>query len=121
MWRAVDREGEVVDVLVQRRRNKIAVLKLLRKQLKNQGASPEQIITDGLASYRAAMKVLGCQHKHQPGRLRNNNRVKNSHLPGPTTRAQNVTFQVPGAGAALRLHPLRDLQHLQYPAPPRLT
>ncbi len=81
MWRAVDREGEVLDVLVQKRRTKTAALQLLRKILKNQSASPEQIITDGLASYRGAMKVLGCQQKHQPVRLRDNNRVENSHLP----------------------------------------
>ena len=55
MWRAVDKEGEVLDMLVQKRRNKVAALKLLRKLLKNQGAAPEQIVTDGLASYRAAM------------------------------------------------------------------
>lgn len=81
MWRAVDKEGEVLDVLVQKRRNKAAALKLLKKLLKNQGAPPERIVTDGLASYRAAMKVLGCQASHQPGRLRDNNRVENSHLP----------------------------------------
>jgi transposase-like protein len=81
MWRAVDKEGEVLDVLVQKRRNKAAALKLLRKLLKNQGAAPEAIVTDGLASYRAAMKALGCAHRHAPGRLRDNNRVENSHLP----------------------------------------
>jgi transposase-like protein len=81
MWRAVDKEGKVLDVLVQKRRDKVAALNLLRKLLKNQGAPPERIVTDGLASYRAAMKVLGCRDKHQPGRLRDNNRVENSHLP----------------------------------------
>jgi len=81
MWRAVDKEGEVLDVLVQKRRNKAAALKLLRKLLKNQGFMPEQIVTDGLASYKAAMKILGCRHRHHPGRLRDNNRVENSHLP----------------------------------------
>ena len=81
MWRAVDKEGEVLDVLVQKRRNKTAALKLLRKLLKNQGAVPESIVTDGLASYRAALKVLGCADRHAPGRLRDNNRVENSHLP----------------------------------------
>lgn len=81
MWRAVDREGEVLDMLVQKRRNKAAALKLLRKLLKNQGCLPERIVTDGLASYRAALKVLKCQGRHQPGRLRDNNRVENSHLP----------------------------------------
>ena len=60
-----------------RRRNKAAALKLL----KNQGVAPERIVTDGLASYKAAMKVLGCRDRHQPGRVRDNNRVENSHLP----------------------------------------
>lgn len=81
MWRAVDKEGEVLDVLVQKRRNKAAALKLLRKLLKNQGFMPDAIVTDGLKSYRAAMKILGCQDRHHPGRLRDNNRVENSHLP----------------------------------------
>ena len=81
MWRAVDDEGEVLDVLVQKRRNKASALKLLRKLLKNQGVRPEKIVTDGLASYRAALIVLGCVDRHRPGRLRDNNRVENSHLP----------------------------------------
>jgi putative transposase len=81
MWRAVDKEGEVLDVLVQKRRNKAAALKMLRKLLKHQGYLPDEIVTDGLASYPAAMKVLGCQHRHRPGRLRENNRAENSHLP----------------------------------------
>ncbi len=81
MWRAVDKEGEVLDVLVQKRRNKAAALKLLRKLLKNQGFQPEAIVTDGLASYKAAMRDLGCLDRHRPGRLRDNNRAENSHLP----------------------------------------
>lgn len=81
MWRAVDREGEVLDVLVQKRRNKAAALKLLRKLLKNQGFMPDAIVTDGLASYKAATRELGCRSRHKPGRLRDNNRVENSHLP----------------------------------------
>lgn len=81
MWRAVDSEGEVLDVLVQKRRNKAAALKLLRKLLKNQGFVPDTIVTDGLASYKAAMRDLGSKSRHRPGRLRDNNRVENSHLP----------------------------------------
>jgi transposase-like protein len=81
MWRAVDREGEVLDALVQKRRDKKAALKLLRKLLKNQGFVPDEIVTDGLHSYPAAMKELGCKHLHKPGRLRDNNRGENSHLP----------------------------------------
>lgn len=81
MWRAVDKEGEVLHVLVQKRRNKAAALKLLKKLLKNQGCVPEAIVTDGLASYRAALRDLGGLKRHMPGRLRDNNRVENSHLP----------------------------------------
>jgi putative transposase len=55
-WRAVDDEGEVLDVLLQKRRNKGAALKLLRKLLKNTGLHPETITTDGLA--RRAMGRL---------------------------------------------------------------
>ncbi len=80
MWRAVDKEGEVLDVLVQKRRNKAAALKLLRKLLKNQGFVPERIVTDGLASYGAALRDLGHSRRHQPGQLKHNNRAENSHL-----------------------------------------
>src|SRR5690606_30347975 len=76
MWRAVDKEGEVLDVLVQKRRNKSAALKLLRKLLKKQGFSPEKIVTDGLRSYKAAMRELGCLERHQPGRMQENNRAE---------------------------------------------
>ena len=80
MWRAVDQEGEVLDVLVQKRRNKRAALKLLRKLLGKQGYAPDEIVTDGLASYGAALETLGCRSRHRPGRLRDNNRAENSHL-----------------------------------------
>ena len=80
MWRAVDDEGEVLDVLVQKRRNKRAALKLLRKLLKKQGYVPDRFVTDGLLSYGAALEKIGCRSRHRPGRLRENNRAKNSHL-----------------------------------------
>ncbi|MCK9544601.1 MAG: IS6 family transposase, partial [Novosphingobium sp.] len=79
MWRTVDKESEVLDMLVQKRRNKAAALKLLRKLLKNQRFVPDTIVTDGLGSYPAALKTLNCRHR--PGRLRDNSRVENSHLP----------------------------------------
>ena len=56
-------------------------LTLLRKLFKNQGEPPEQIVTDGLASYRAAMKIMGCRDKHGHGQLRDNERGENSHFP----------------------------------------
>ena len=80
LWRAVDDEGEVLDVLVQKRRNKHAALKLLRRLLKNQGIRPETITTDKLASYRAAARELGLTSRHRPGGMRENNRAENSHL-----------------------------------------
>ena len=81
LWRAIDDEGEVLDMLVQKRRNKAAAFKLLRKLLKNQGVHPETIFTDGLASYPAAACELGCKDRHRAGRLRDNNRAEYSHLP----------------------------------------
>ena len=81
LWRAVDDEGEVLDMLVQERRNKAAALRLLRKLLKNQGVRPYAIITDKLASYRAAARDLGLTDRHRPGGMRENNRAENSHLP----------------------------------------
>ncbi len=81
LWRAVDDEGEVLDMLVQERRNKGAALKLLRKLLRNQGVRPESIVTDKLASYRAAARDLGLTDRHRPGGMRENNRAENSHLP----------------------------------------
>lgn len=53
LWRAVDDEGEVLDMLVQERRSEGAALMLLRKPLRNPGVPPESIVTDKLASYRA--------------------------------------------------------------------
>ena len=80
LWRAVDDEGEVLDVLVQKRRDKTAALKLLRRLLKNQGVHPETITTDKLASYGAPVWDLNLTNRHQPGGMRENNRVENSHL-----------------------------------------
>ncbi len=80
LWRAVDCEGEVLDVLVQSRRNKRAALKLMRKLLKSQGFSPDAVVTDKLPSYGAALSELGMRARHITGG-RINNRAENSHLP----------------------------------------
>ena len=81
LWRAVDDEGEVLDVLVQKRRNTKAAMRLFRKLLKNTRVRPESIHTDRLASYRAAARELGISRRHRPGRMIGNNRAENSHLP----------------------------------------
>ncbi len=79
LWRAVDDEGPVLDVVVQRRRNTKAALRLLRKLLRNQGVRPERIVTDKLGSYGAALKDLGLKHLQDAGG-RKNNRAECSHV-----------------------------------------
>ena len=79
LWRAVDQEGEVLESYVTRTRDKGAALTFMKKALKRHG-SPEAITTDGLRSYKAAMKDLGNASKQDVGRWANN-RVENSHLP----------------------------------------
>jgi len=96
MWRAVDKEGEVLNVLVQKRRNKAAALKLLKKLLKNQGSVPEAIVTDGLASYGAALRELRCSKHQQPGQLKHNNRTENSHLPVRRRERKMLLFKSQG-------------------------
>ena len=58
VWRAVDSEGEVLEILVQPQRDKIAALRLLRKLLRRQGFVPKAIVTDKLRSYGAALREL---------------------------------------------------------------
>lgn len=56
-------------------------LRLLTRLLRIQPLTPELIVTDGLRSYAAALDELGLRDRHRPGRLRDNNRAENSHLP----------------------------------------
>jgi putative transposase len=78
LWRAVDHEGEVLDMLIQRRRDTRAALRLMRKLLKKQGFAPKLLVTDKLRSYAAAFRQLGLTCRHDQG-FRNNNRAENSH------------------------------------------
>jgi len=80
LWRAVDHEGEVLDCLVQSRRNKRAATKLMRKLLKKQGFVPTTIVTDHLAAYAAAMSDLRLSVIQERGK-RKNNRAESSHVP----------------------------------------
>jgi transposase-like protein len=64
LWRAVDNEGEVLDVLVQSRRNAKAAKKLIKKLLKKQGFAPSRIVTDKLHSYPAAFRAIGLVAEH---------------------------------------------------------
>ena len=80
LWRAVDDEGTVLDVVVQHRRNTKAATRLRRKLLKNQGIKPKRIVTDRLGSYGVALKLLGLENLHDVGG-RKNNRAEGSHVP----------------------------------------
>jgi putative transposase len=99
LWRAVDAEGEVLDVLVQSRRNKRAALKLMRKLLKKYGFVPEKLVTDDLRSYTAAASALGIARRHKRGRWRNN-RAENSHQ--PTRRRESKMQEFKSAGSTQR-------------------
>src|SRR5437773_4258549 len=68
LWRSVDHEGEVLDVLVQHRRDKRAALRLMRQLLKKQGFTPKLLTTDRLGSYGAAFRHLHLTCRHEQGR-----------------------------------------------------
>ena len=79
LWRAVDHEGEILESYVTKKRDKSAALRFFKKTLKRHG-SPEEVVTDGLKSYPAAMRELGIFERREMGRWLNN-RAENSHLP----------------------------------------
>jgi len=78
LWRAVDHQGEVLDMLVQRRCETQAALRLMRKLLKKQGFAPRLLVTDKLRSYASAFRRLRLTCPDEQG-LRRNNRAENSH------------------------------------------
>ena len=96
LWRAVDDEGEVLDLLVQRRRDKAAAVKLMRKLLKKQGFAPDVLVTDKLRSYGAAKSEIGLSARHDQG-LRANNRAENSHQPTRRRERKMQRFKSPGS------------------------
>ncbi len=96
LWRAVDNEGEVLDFLVQRRRNTKAARKLMRKLLKTQGFAPSRVVTDKLRSYPSAFRAMGLAAEHDRS-LRANNRAENSHQPGRRRERKLQRFKSPGS------------------------
>ncbi len=67
LWRAVDAEDEVLNVLVQSKRNKHAALKLMRKLLRRYGFAPTTFVTDNLRSYAAAACHFRMERRHRTG------------------------------------------------------
>jgi transposase-like protein len=96
LWRAVDDEGEVLDLLVQGRRDKAAAVKLMRKLLKKQGFAPDVMVTDKLRSYGAAKAEMGLSARHEQG-LRKNNRAENSHQQTRRRERKMQRFKSPGS------------------------
>jgi transposase-like protein len=99
LWRAVDSEGEVLDILVQPRRDRRAALRLMRKLLRKQGYAPKLLVTDRLGSYGCARRQLGMRARHEQG-LRKNNRAENSHQ--VVRRRERKMQRFKSAGSAQR-------------------
>ena len=96
LWRAVDDEGEILDLLVRRRRDARAAVKLMRKLLKKHGFAPALRVIDKLRSYGAARTRLRLSVRHEQG-LRKNNRAENSHLLIRRRERKMQQFKSPGS------------------------
>ena len=114
LWRAVDQHGVVLDVLVQRRRDRKAAKRLLRKLLKRQGRAPRVMITDKLRSYGAAKREImpGVEHRQHKGL---NNRAENSHQPTRRRERQMKRFKSPPQAQRFlsAYHQINNLFHLR--------
>jgi putative transposase len=105
LWRALDQYGVVLEILVQSRRNTAVARRLLRKLLRKQGRAPRVMITDELASYRAAKRVImpGVENRQHE---RQNHRAENSHQ--PTRRRERIMKLFKSAGHAQRFLAAHD-------------
>ena len=95
LWRAVDQDGNVLDILVQRRRNKAAAKKFFRKLLKGLTYVPRVIVTDQLKSYGATKREVLPSVEHRQHRSLNN-RAENSHQPTRERERRMRRFKSPG-------------------------
>jgi putative transposase len=121
LWRAVDQDGIVLDILVQSRRDKNAAKRLLRKLLKKQRRAPRVLITDKLASDAAAKREImsGVEHRQHKGL---NNRAENSHQPTRRRERQMKRFKSPGQAQRFlsahdQINTLFHLRRDRLPAP----
>ncbi len=118
LWRAVDAEGNVLDVLLQRHRDTNAAKRFFRQLLKKQGFVPRVIVTDKLKSYEAAKKQVlkNVEHRQHKGL---NNLCENSHFSSAHTssRAPDAAIQIPRASPTLSFRIWTDSR----PLPPKTT
>ena len=109
LWRAVDQDGFVLDVLVQKRRNTKAAKRFIRKLLSAQGCAPRVMVTDKLRSYGTARRAIGlniCEHCQHKGL---NNRAENSHQ--PIRRRERIMKRFKSARHVQRFTSLHDPIH----------
>jgi len=106
LWRAVNQDGDVLDILVQSRRDKKAAKKFFRKLLKGLSCVPRVIITDKLKSYHAAKQEIMPSVEHRQNKYQNN-RAENSHQPTRLREKGDEEVQVSASRPALPLG-LRD-------------
>ena len=96
LWRAVDQDGEVLDVLIQARRNRRAATKLMRKLLKKRGFAPRTLVTDKLRAYAAAVRELCLTARHHRAKWKNN-RIEGAHVPIRRRERKTRRFRSPGS------------------------
>ena len=94
LWRAVDQDGDVIDILVQSRRDRRAAKRFFRKLLKHQGATPWRLVTDKLRSYGAAHRTVMPSVVHSTEKYENN-RAEISHQPTRQRQRQMRKFKSP--------------------------
>ena len=104
LWRAADQHGNVLDILVQSRRNAKAAKRFFRKLLKGLQCVPRVLVTDKLRSYAAAKREVIPSVERRRSRCLNN-RAEVSHQPNPKTRAADAAVQVSPARSALPFGP----------------
>ena len=92
LWRAVDEDGDMLDILVQSRRNRRAAVRFFRKLLKKQGCLPRRLITDKLRSYPAAHRTVMPSVVHRTDQYANN-RAEVSHQPTRQRERQMRRFK----------------------------
>ncbi|MGW8877594.1 IS6 family transposase [Streptomyces mirabilis] len=99
LWRAVDQDGNVLDILVQNRRDKAAARRFFRRLMKKTGTVPRVVVTDKLRSYGAAHREVmpSVEHRSHKGL---NNRAENSHQ--PTRQREHAMKGFRSAGGAQR-------------------
>ena len=96
LWRAIDQNGEILDMLVQPKRDKRAALRLMRKLLKKCGRAPYVLVTDKLRSYAAAFRDLGLVARHHQAKWKNN-RIEGSHVYVRRRERRMQGFRSPGS------------------------